>query len=66
MNTCNLAAIHRHVNAPVENQGDTTCVVKVGQRNGLCAQILAGLAGRESVITHPDNTIVDGVFVKQR
>ncbi len=40
--------------------------VKVGQRNGLSAQILAGLTEGESVITHPDNSIDDGVPVKQR
>lgn len=40
--------------------------VKVGQRNGLSAQILDGLAEREPVITHPDDTIEDGVRVKQR
>jgi len=40
--------------------------VKVGQRNGLSAQILDGLVEGEAVITHPDNTIADGVGVKPR
>lgn len=40
--------------------------VKVGQRNGLSAQILNGLTEGEAVITHPDNTIEDGVAVKRR
>jgi HlyD family secretion protein len=40
--------------------------VKVGQRNGLSAEILEGLTEGEIVITHPDNTIEDGVAVKQR
>lgn len=40
--------------------------VKVGQRNGLSAQILDGLKEGETVITHPDDTIEDGVRVKQR
>lgn len=40
--------------------------VKVGQRNGLSAEILEGLTEGETVITHPDNTIEDGVAVKQR
>jgi len=40
--------------------------VKVGKRNGLSAQILEGLTEGESVITHPNNTIDDGVRVKQR
>ncbi|MEJ2455124.1 MAG: efflux RND transporter periplasmic adaptor subunit [Candidatus Thiodiazotropha sp.] len=41
-------------------------MVKVGQRNGLYAQILEGLQGGETVITHPDDTIDDGVRVKPR
>lgn len=41
-------------------------LVKVGQRNGLFAQILEGLTEAEKVITHPDNTIEDQVPVKQR
>ena len=41
-------------------------LVKVGQRNGLSAQILSGLAEGEAVITHPDDRIDDGVRVKPR
>ena len=40
--------------------------VKVGQRNGLSAEILEGLTEGEILITHPDNTIEDGVAVKKR
>lgn len=40
--------------------------VKVGQRNGLSAEILEGLTEGETVITHPYNTIEDGMAVKQR
>ena len=40
--------------------------VKVGQRNGLSAQILEGLAEGDAVITHPDKTIEDGIGVKRR
>jgi HlyD family secretion protein len=40
--------------------------VKVGQRNGLSAQILEGLAEGDAVITHPDKTIEDGIVVKPR
>jgi HlyD family secretion protein len=40
--------------------------VKVGERNGLSAQILDGLSEEESVITHPDDTIEDGVRVRRR
>ncbi|MCB1768784.1 MAG: efflux RND transporter periplasmic adaptor subunit [Candidatus Competibacteraceae bacterium] len=41
-------------------------LVKVGQRNGLSAQILSGLTEGAAVITHPNNTIEDGVRVRQR
>ena len=40
--------------------------VKVGQRNGLSARILEGLAEGEAVITHPDDAIDDGVKVMRR
>jgi HlyD family secretion protein len=41
-------------------------MVKVGKRNGLSAQILEGLIEDEKIITHPDNTIEDGVSVELR
>ncbi|MGW8310141.1 MAG: efflux RND transporter periplasmic adaptor subunit [Thiogranum sp.] len=41
-------------------------LVKVGQRNGLSVQILDGLNEGETVVTHPDDTIEDGVRVKRR
>ncbi len=41
-------------------------IVSIGQRNGLLAQILEGLNEGEEVITHPDDTIEDGVAVKRR
>ncbi len=40
--------------------------VKVGQKNGLSAQILDGLEEGDAVITHPDKTIEDGTIVKIR
>ena len=40
--------------------------VRVGQHNGLSAEILQGLTEDEIVITHPDNTIEHGMPVKQR
>lgn len=40
--------------------------VTVGQRNGLSAQVLSGLNEKEQVITHPDDSIDDGVQVYQR
>ena len=50
----------------VENEKAIRRMVKVGQRNGLSAQILEGITEGEKVITHPDNTIEDQVRVKQR
>lgn len=41
-------------------------MVNVSQRNGLSAPVLEGLAEGEIVITHPDDTIDDGVRVKTR
>ncbi len=40
--------------------------VEVGQRNGLHAQIVAGLQAGEHVITHPDASIDDGARVRVR
>ena len=40
--------------------------VKVGKLNGISAQIVEGLVEGESVITHPDDSIEDGVSVKSR
>ena len=40
--------------------------IKVGQRNGLNAQILAGVSPGEMVINHPSDAVEDGRSVKQR
>lgn len=40
--------------------------VKIGQRNGLSAQILSGLNAGEPVIVHPDDRVYDGVKVVAR
>jgi HlyD family secretion protein len=40
--------------------------VDVGQRNGLYAQILAGLQAGDQVITHPDASVDDGTRVRVR
>ena len=40
--------------------------VEVGQRNGLEAEILAGLAPGEQVILHPSDAVADGVKVEAR
>ena len=50
----------------VEDSRAKRCVVEVGQRNGLSAQVVQGLSEGETVIAHPDDTIEDGVRVKSR
>ncbi len=40
--------------------------VKVGNRNGLAAEIISGIAEGETVIIHPDDSIAEGVRVKVR
>jgi HlyD family secretion protein len=40
--------------------------VQVGQRTGLRAQVVEGLQAGTPVITHPDDTVRDGVEVKPR
>ncbi|MCG6938700.1 MAG: HlyD family efflux transporter periplasmic adaptor subunit [Gammaproteobacteria bacterium] len=50
----------------VENHHAKRRVVKVGQRNGLVAQILEGVSEAEAVVNHPDDDVEDGRRVKQR
>jgi HlyD family secretion protein len=40
--------------------------VKVGHRTGLAAEILSGLSVGEEVISHPDNSIENGIRVRSR
>jgi len=40
--------------------------IKIGQQNGLAAQVLDGLTAEEKVIKYPDDTINDGIRVKVR
>ncbi len=40
--------------------------VRVGQRNGMSAQVLAGLERGKAVIVHPDEAIEDGTRVRPR
>ena len=40
--------------------------VKIGQRNGLEAEIVDGLSENSQVILHPSNQIEDGVLIKPR
>jgi HlyD family secretion protein len=49
----------------VENNQAKRRVVKVGQRNGLVAQILEGISEGESVVNHPSDDVEDGRRVKQ-
>ena len=50
----------------MENETARKRNIEVGKRNGLSAQIIKGLTEGEKVITHPDDTIEEGVTVKQR
>jgi len=50
----------------VENNHAKRRVVKVGQRNGLVAQILEGINEGEQVVNHPSDDVEDGRRVKQR
>jgi HlyD family secretion protein len=40
--------------------------VRIGQRNGLTAQVIGGLGLGDKVVAHPDDKIADGVKVKPR
>jgi HlyD family secretion protein len=50
----------------VENHHAKRRVVKVGQRNGLTAQILEGVSEGEAVVNHPSDDVEDGKRVKER
>ena len=49
-------------------EGDTAkrTTVKIGQRNGLSAQVLSGLKQDQQVVTHPSETVEDGAEVQVR
>lgn len=40
--------------------------VKVGQRNGLAAEIISGITEGEKVVAHPDDSVKDGGRIKAR
>jgi HlyD family secretion protein len=40
--------------------------LRIGQRNGLTAQVIEGLANGDKVVAHPDDKIADGVRIKPR
>jgi HlyD family secretion protein len=50
----------------VDDQRARRRAVEVGQRNGLAAQILSGLAEGDTVINHPGDDVDDGVRVESR
>lgn len=50
----------------IENRRAQRREVKLGQRNGLIAQILDGLQKGERVINHPSDDVEDKVTVKER
>lgn len=41
-------------------------LIKIGERNGLAAEIISGLKENERVVTHPGDTIRDGSKIRQR
>lgn len=41
-------------------------IIKIGQRNGLQAQVIEGLQRDDRVILHPDNSIESGTSVRIR
>jgi HlyD family secretion protein len=50
----------------VENKRAHLREVGIGHRTGLAAEIVSGLKDGDMVIVHPDETVTDGVRVKQR
>ncbi len=46
-----------------ENNRAVRRMIEVGQRSGLIAEVISGLAQGERVITHPDDTVDDGIRV---
>ena len=50
----------------IDDDTATLTPVKLGKRNGLHAQVLAGLNDGQQVITHPNEAIEDGVSVRIR
>jgi HlyD family secretion protein len=41
-------------------------IVKIGQRNGLAAEIISGVKEREKVIAYPEDSISDGTKIRAR
>ena len=49
-----------------ENKHATLRLIKLGQRNSLAAQVLAGLEEGDHVLLHPSDKVRDGVLVNRR
>jgi HlyD family secretion protein len=64
------SALFRHGNewaVFIEESGKARLrTVKVGQRNGLAAEIASGLSEGEKVVSHPDDSVKDGGRIKPR
>jgi HlyD family secretion protein len=41
-------------------------IVKIGQRNGLAAEIISGVREKEKVIAHPDDSVSNGARIHER
>ena len=51
----------------VEDKGNARQrIVKIGQRNGLAAEIISGVSEKEKVIAHPDDSVSEGTRVHAR
>ncbi|HSQ78251.1 MAG TPA: HlyD family efflux transporter periplasmic adaptor subunit [Nitrospirota bacterium] len=50
----------------IENKRAHLRTIEVGHRNGLAAEILAGLKEGEMIVAHPDDQVKDGARVKVR
>ena len=50
----------------IENNTAKRTKVKIGQRNGLSAQVLSGLNQGQQVVTHPSEAVKDGIEVELR
>lgn len=40
--------------------------IEIGRRNGIEAEVVSGLRGKERIIVHPSDAITDGVNVNDR
>ena len=50
----------------VKNKRANQRQIEIGRRNGLAAEVLSGLTEGEEVITHPDDSIKEGISVRPR